>query len=107
MARSFGARFGARIRARREARGLTQAALAEAVGVSSNYLSVLERGHKLPTLDTLVRLAKALQVSPGDLLDGAGVRDEWVDEVLTVSAAIPRHRRGIALAVLRAVARAR
>ena len=44
MAKSFGARFGARLRAKRKAKGLSQAALAEAVELTTNYISILERG---------------------------------------------------------------
>lgn len=102
--RSFGARLGARLRAQREALGFTQAKLAEKVGVSPNYIGVLERGLKLPTLDTLVLLAKALDMSPAGLLGDVRPRDHWLDDVLAVASAVPEARRGIALAVLKCVA---
>lgn len=38
--------FGSRLRALREARGVSQAALAEALHVSPAYLSALEHGHR-------------------------------------------------------------
>jgi transcriptional regulator with XRE-family HTH domain len=105
MARlSFGARLGARLRAQREALGWTQAKLAERAGVSPNYIGVLERGLKLPTLDTLVLLAKALDMSPAELLGDVRPKDHWLDDVLAVATSIPEQRRGIALAVLKAVA---
>ena len=105
MARkSFGARLGARIRARREALGLTQAALAERAGVTSNYVGVLERGLKLPTLDTLITLAKALETSPADLLGDVGVKDPWVADVLAVASSVPDSLRDLALAVLKTIA---
>lgn len=102
--RSFGARLGARIRARRKAKGWSQATLAEAVGVGANYIGILERGVKLPTLDTLVALAKALGASPADMLDDARAKDPWVDEVVTVAATVPKGRRELVLAVLKAMA---
>lgn len=105
MARkSFGARLGARLRARREALGLTQAALAERAGVTSNYVGVLERGLKLPTLDTLITLAKSLEISPAELLGDVGVKDRWVDDVLAVASSVPESRRDLALAVLKTIA---
>lgn len=105
--RSFGARLGARIRARRTAKGWSQAALAEKVGVGANYVGILERGQKLPTLDTLLSLAKALGCGPAELLDdGQSARDPWVDEVVTVAATVPKARRELALAVLKAMATA-
>jgi transcriptional regulator with XRE-family HTH domain len=102
--RSFGARLGARLRAQREALGWTQARLAEKTGVTSNYIGVLERGLKLPTLDTLVLLAKALDMSPAALLGDVRPRDQWLDDVLAVASTIPESRRGLALAVLKALA---
>ena len=81
--RSFGARLGARIRARRTAKGLSQAALAESADVSANYIGVLERGVKLPTLDTLVALAKVLGCSAAELLDDPRAKDSWLDELVS------------------------
>lgn len=102
--RSFGARLGARLRAQREARGYTQAKLAEKIGVSPNYFGVLERGLKLPTLDTLIQLARALDVSPAELLGDVRPRDPWLDDVVAVASSIPEARRPLVLAVLRAIA---
>jgi transcriptional regulator with XRE-family HTH domain len=101
---SFAAKLGARLRARREARGYTQAELADKVGVSPNYFGVLERGLKLPTLDTLILIAEALEVSPAELLGDVSEQDPWVDDLLVVSATIPEDRRAIAIAILRTIA---
>ena len=54
--------IGARIKSLRQGKGLTQEALAEKSGISSKYLSSIERGKENPTLDTLIQLAKALKV---------------------------------------------
>lgn len=105
MARKgFGARLGARIRARREALGLTQAALAERANLTSNYVGVLERGLKLPTLDTLNTLAKALETTLVELLGDVGVKDPWVSDVLAVASSVPEPLRDLALAVLKTIA---
>lgn len=92
------------MRARREARGLSQAKVAELAHVTPNYVGMLERGQKLPTLDTLVKIAKALQVEPGELLGTVRVADEWLENVTTVASTIPKQFRPIALAVLKAIA---
>jgi transcriptional regulator with XRE-family HTH domain len=102
--RSFSARLGARLRAQREARGYTQATLAEKVGVSPNYFGVLERGLKLPTLDTLILLAKALEVSPAELIGDIRPQDQWTEDMLVVASSVPESRRGLALAILRSIA---
>src|SRR5689334_5922412 len=102
-AKTFSGRLGARLRARREALGLSQAELAEKIGISTNYVGVLERGLKLPALDTLVLLAKGLEVSVSELL-GEPRADPWLEEVLTVAAPMPKNLRPVALAVLRVMA---
>lgn len=54
--------FGKRVRRLRRQRDMTQEALAEAVGVTSEFISNLERGINAPSFDTLERLAEALDV---------------------------------------------
>jgi transcriptional regulator with XRE-family HTH domain len=105
-AKSFSTRLGVRIRALRELKRLTQAELAEAADVTTNYVGVLERGQKVPTLETLVALAKALGVGPGELL-GAGEQDAWLDDLVTLGKAVPASRRQLVLDVLRAIATSR
>ncbi len=56
------------ILATREAKKLTQATLAKKAKVSTSYVSMLERGMRVPPLETLETLAKALGVPPLDLL---------------------------------------
>ncbi len=63
---------GARIkRVRREAK-LTQAELAEKIGVGTTFISRIERGATQPPLKTLAALAGALNVSAVDLFDFKG-----------------------------------
>ncbi|HTP29322.1 MAG TPA: helix-turn-helix transcriptional regulator [Anaeromyxobacteraceae bacterium] len=56
------------LHAARLQRKLSQAEIALAAGVSVSYVSMLERGQRSPPLETLELLAKALRVSPLDLL---------------------------------------
>lgn len=62
--------FGQNVRAVRERRHLTQAKLARAAGLSKAGLSLIERGIRETTIDTLLSLARALEVTPGFLLGG-------------------------------------
>jgi putative transcriptional regulator len=55
------------LRAHRESRGLTQAELAEAVGVTRKTVNTVERGHFVPSVVLALRLAGALRVSVEDL----------------------------------------
>jgi transcriptional regulator with XRE-family HTH domain len=58
--------FSVRLRTLRREAGLTQRALAEAAGLSPNYVARLERGELAPSLDTAARLAGALGVEVPD-----------------------------------------
>ncbi len=64
------ARLKVRLRRWRRARGLTQEELAKKAGVTKFYISQLETGIRdNPSLPVLQRLAKALGVSAGELLE--------------------------------------
>lgn len=56
------------LRALRLKVGVSQEALAKKSGLSVSYVSMLERGLRVPPLDTLEALSKALGVSPVRLL---------------------------------------
>lgn len=59
---------GDRIRQVRLHRNLTQEGLAELAGMDWQAINRLERGHTSPMLDTLIRLAGALEVDLADLV---------------------------------------
>ena len=67
---SGNAALGARLRELRKEKGLKLAALANKSGVSLAYVSEVERGKKLPSLEVLDRLAGALGLSVLNVLDG-------------------------------------
>ncbi len=56
-----------RVRELRLARGLTQEALCERAGISLDAVTRIERGSRVPTIDTIERLAGALGVAVTDL----------------------------------------
>jgi transcriptional regulator with XRE-family HTH domain len=57
-----------RIRELRQAREMTQAQLAERAGVREATISELETGKSRRLLDVLEKIARALNVAPGELL---------------------------------------
>ncbi|HEX6641767.1 MAG TPA: helix-turn-helix transcriptional regulator [Thermoanaerobaculia bacterium] len=61
--------FGERLRELREKRGETVRSLADQMGMSFAYLSEMERGVKVPSLTTIIRLAIALDCKVTDLVD--------------------------------------
>lgn len=60
------------LRAARERRALTQEALARSSGVSRRTIGELEAGRRGAYPSTLSKLARALEVEPGALIDGPG-----------------------------------
>jgi transcriptional regulator with XRE-family HTH domain len=57
-------RFGLRVRSLRKQRGLSQERLAELADLHFTYVSSVERGKRNISLINIVRLARALKVSP-------------------------------------------
>lgn len=68
------AQIGAEIRRRREGLGLSQAQLADKIGVGRTSVTMIERGAQAILLHQFVEIAKALRVSPDKLLDAVEVR---------------------------------
>jgi len=68
MASNICIRLGKRIRALRKAKGWRQIDLAQHCGVREVHLSYLERGMREVGFNTLVSIAKALDVKLSDLL---------------------------------------
>lgn len=62
--------FAANIKRLREQRGLTMEQAAWAVGMHHTAWGRIESGERKPTLETIFKLAKALEVPPADLFAG-------------------------------------
>lgn len=61
--------LGDGIRRYRKLESLTQEKLAEKVDLNPVYLGQIERGYKVPTVDVLLRIARALKVRLRDLVN--------------------------------------
>ena len=55
--------IGKNIRKYRLAKKLRQEDLAEKAGLSANYIGMVERGEKIPSLETFIKILNALEVS--------------------------------------------
>jgi transcriptional regulator with XRE-family HTH domain len=75
--------LGRRVRALREALRLTQDEFSRRCGISVSFASLLERGERSPSLETLLTIARALEVPVSDLFR----------EGVTVEPADPSHAR--------------
>lgn len=60
--------IGKNVREIREKKGITQERLAFEAGLNRAYIGYIERGERNPSTETLVKIAKALRISPKDLL---------------------------------------
>ena len=60
--------FGEVVRELREARGMTQWALAETAGLHRNTPGLIERGERVPSLITIEAIAKAFDIDASELL---------------------------------------
>ncbi len=65
------AALGEAIRLARVERGLSQEQLADAAGVHVTHLGGVERGVRNPNYATIVKLARALGVTPGTIVTRA------------------------------------
>ncbi|MBV8383373.1 MAG: helix-turn-helix transcriptional regulator [Planctomycetaceae bacterium] len=61
-------RFGLIVRDRRLKRGLSQERLADLAGLHRTYVSLLERGRRMPSLYVIAKLAEALETTIVDLV---------------------------------------
>ncbi len=60
--------FGREVRFRRHKLGLSQEAFADVCGLHRTYIGSIERGERNVSLQNIVRIARALKVSPSVLL---------------------------------------
>jgi len=65
--------FGAKLRHARSSAHLSQEELAHRAALHRTEVSLLERGQRVPRIDTVIALADALSVTSGSLLDGIRV----------------------------------
>ena len=95
--------IGRRIKTARENKRLTQEQLAELVDLSPMHVSVIERGVKLPKLETLINIANVLDVSADVLLQDV-VNNQtklFASEASELIKQLPREDQRRVLAALR------
>lgn len=67
--------IGSRIQEIRNKKGITQDQLSEKVGISSKYLSSIERGKENPTLNTILKLSRSLDVKLDEFFTHLEIED--------------------------------
>jgi transcriptional regulator with XRE-family HTH domain len=98
--------IGARLRLARRQMGLSQASLAGVLGVSIQQVQKYEKGSNRITASTLVRAARALEISPavllGDVMPVPPLEDAAIQVVMAVQA-LPAWMQQAVLAVARSL----
>ena len=74
--------LGERIAALRRQAGLSQAELAHRLQISASAMGMYEQGRREPSVDTLIAMARELEVSTDFLLTGK-IRTVQEDELMT------------------------
>jgi len=72
--------IASRIRSVRKSRGMTQEQLAEKVGLSTTYVGQIERSERVPTLNSLFGILKALKIEAAAMF--AGLDDYSVERTV-------------------------
>ena len=70
MSTAVAGQFGRNLKRERERAGINQEELGVRASLHRTEISQLERGLRVPRIDTLVQLAGSLSIKPEDLLDG-------------------------------------
>ena len=88
------AHLGARIRRLREERGMRLVDVSRHAGYTKGFLSKIENGHASPPIATLMKIAQALQIDPGEFFrkgtdDGAAADPDATVQVR------PHERRAV------------
>lgn len=68
--------LGQNIKDKRIACGMSQFELAEKMGTEQTYISKLEAGKKKLRVDTVVRIAAALETTASELINGISIQAE-------------------------------
>ena len=106
--------FGQKLAALRKQRGLTQAELAEMLGVRQQTVTTYERRTENPSLELIQRLAMFFQVHPSELVDDATVpepkrktgKKSALDEAIEHARKLPSQKQRIVASLIEAYVRA-
>jgi transcriptional regulator with XRE-family HTH domain len=105
------ARFGTNLKAIRRSQGLSQSDLAAASHVSTQVVSNLERGTATPSIDTLCKLARGLEVDPRELfsagLAGGGRSPSQTSKLVDLLATFDEDLARQALVILKSLSQVR
>lgn len=91
------ASIGKNIRKCRIEKKMRQEDLAEKTGLSTNYIGMIERGEKIPSLESLIEILNALRVSADmvlyeELETGYAIKNSFLEEKMATLSERDRNR---------------
>jgi len=101
------AELGTMIRRARLAKGYTQEVLAEKANIGTMYIGEIERGVKMPSMKSFIKLIEALEVSADYILRNelSSGKDYVFDELTQKLENLTPHQRKTAVDILEAYIR--
>lgn len=88
---------GTKIREARKQKGFTQQMLADEIGIGEMYISQIERGMKMPSLNLFIKIITALDISADYVLRDAlptGKDFVYAEVAELLDGLTPKQRRG-------------
>jgi len=101
--------FGLRIRNLRKKKKFSQENLAEKAELHPTYIGGVERGERNPSFESILKIAEALEISPGQLFRFEGIKtdlgldDEITEELFGILEDLKPHTKRKVLQSLRSV----
>lgn len=98
--------FGRHVRSLRRVRGVTQEALAERAGLSTDTIRRIEYGNFSPSLDTLTKVCRGLSIQPSTLFESFELGGEGMETktLLDLIHSLTPPTRELAIDLLRVLA---
>jgi transcriptional regulator with XRE-family HTH domain len=99
------------IRAHRKTMGMTQAMLAEAVGLEVETISLMETGKRLPTIEKLLEIADVFHIPIASFFEAVDAvaqqlaSDLYAQKICAAMSNFPEHGKNFVLEVTRSYAR--
>lgn len=99
--RAVAERIASEVRRARKERGWSQLELAERAELSMNYVSLIERAERLPSVEVMIQLAAVLGTTLASLVAETAEADPWLTEATAILRALPPGSRAVVLGMLR------
>ena len=97
--------FGAYIKKHRKARGMTQQAVADALGITKKSVCAFEKGITFPSQENIFALAKLLEMSLDEFVFGEIIFDHQIciPEINELLLTLSNKEKGMAIKMLESI----